>query len=657
MSVIKIRIGQPEQFVPSAFSPKPLCGIICADASMLRSGAYTTEKTSKSYGIPTLQVEVSHRGLRLQMPMDHSSGIYGLGLQLKSFQHRGSKKTMRVNADPRSDSGDSHAPVPFFVTTEGYGLYLDTARNVEFFFSRQLKHAGSRSDLTEHSVATNTAELYAVRKGVSDAFMTAEIPRAQGVDAYFITGDTILDIVSQYNMLSGGGCMPPMWGLGVFYRCYSRFGDEQVLDMAESIRHDRIPCDVIGLEPGWQTHAYSCTYIWKPSLFSNPKRMISKLTDEGFRLNLWEHAFIHPSCPLNESMMPYAGDHLVWEGLVPDFTFDEAKERFAEFQRGLVTQGVTGFKLDECDNSDFTGGWSFPDYSRFPSGIDGEQYHHLFGQLYAQTIQIALDGIPTWSQVRNMGALAASYPFVLYSDLYDQQDYLKGVVNAGFSGLMWSPEVREAKTKEELIRRLQNVIFSHQALVNAWYLETAPWQALDCVDAVRSLFEWRMRLVPYLYNAFYEYQVTGRPPIRALVCDYQNDMQTWDCADEYMFGDSMIVAPILYPQKERNVYLPDGEWFDLFTHEKFSGGIHTRCTDGIPVYVKSGTILPLAEPVQYINSNVPLDITLTVFGDCRGKDCRLIDESEFELKPVYYSDADTCVKCKRYRIIGVDYII
>lgn len=92
--------------------------------------------------------------------------------------------------------------------------------------------------------------------------MTIEIPVAEGADLYFFRGERIVDIVSAYNMLSGGGCMPPMWGLGNFYRCCGQFGEDQVLETAAQFRSLALPCDILGLEPGWQSRSYSCSYVW-----------------------------------------------------------------------------------------------------------------------------------------------------------------------------------------------------------------------------------------------------------------------------------------------------------------------------------------------------------------------------------------------------------
>ncbi|MGI6497016.1 MAG: TIM-barrel domain-containing protein [Kiritimatiellia bacterium] len=620
MPICRLRFGTPEPFVPTRFAPPPKIA--------LSEEAPDVAKT--------IRFSVSERGTRLTMPIRAQAGVYGFGLQLKGFQHRGTKKRLCVNADPRSNSGDSHAPAPFFATTEGFGLYVDTARTATVYcgLKRRPPAGGEAAQGGRHGFTTDLDELYAVRVDDAERDLVVEIPVAKGVDLYVITGESILDIVSQYNLLSGGGCLPPLWGLGNFYRCGLKFDAPKVLAMARRFRELDIPCDVIGLEPGWQTTAYSSSYVWDPVRFPDPAATLAELKRLGFHVNLWQHAFTHPSSPLYPGLLPYSGDTLVWNGLVPDFATEEARRLFADYQKQtLVDIGVDGVKLDECDGSDFTGSWSFPDCASFPSGLDGEQYHALFGTLYAQTALRALEGRPTLSEIRNLGALAASYPFVLYSDLYEHRDFVTGVVNAGFSGLLWTPEVRDASSARDLVRRVQCVVFSAHSLVNAWYLEEMPWVALQCTGEIRRLLRIRMQLIPYLYAAFADYRDTGKPPVRALVCDYQDQPESWDVDDEYLLGDSLLVAPILAPAKpddpseEREVWLPEGEWHDFFTGAGYAGGKHRVKTGDIPVFVKGGTLLPLARPVPYVGPDTRLEIELRAYGDCSKAACRLVDDT------------------------------
>ncbi len=655
MSVYKIRFGQPEEFVPSKFAPAPRCEIL--------------EETPEE--AKNIRFSVSRRGSELYVPMSGDAGVYGFGLQLKAFQQRGRKKTIRPNADPLSNSGDSHAPVPFFVTTDGFGIFVDTARYASFYMGRELRpRTVADIDLEGDAVLDNTNKdqsnifdtLYDARRGGKNTIMTIEIPLSQGVDIYYITGEDIRSIVMQYNMLSGGGCMPPMWGLGCFYRCDMRFNQEQVVDMAYRFRELDIPCDVIGLEPGWQSRAYSSSFVWHPENFKSPRAAFDRLKDEHFHINLWQHAFIHPKSPLFKDMIEYSGDYLVWKGLVPDFALPEAQRIFGEYQReAIVSQGVDGFKLDECDGSDLTGGWTFPNCASFPSGADGEQYHSLFGTLYLKAVTPAFGEKRTLGEIRNLGSLASSYPYVLYSDLYNHKDFITGVVNSGFSGLLWTPEVRHADNKEDLIRRVQSTVFSAHSLVNAFYLPEMPWVKHDCVDEIRELLRVRMSLIPYLFNAFYEYYTTGKPPVRALVCDFADESPALECGDQYLFGDSMIVAPIISGTTERDVWLPSGEWFDFFTGEKYEGGVHHLSVPHIPVFVKGGSVIPVAEPVNYIDRDTCFNITLRAYGNV-DKDtvCRLVSDSDDTYSAEYTVHRLTSSSIgkisDRYNVVGVEEI-
>ena len=565
----KFTFGTPETIVPSKFCD-----------------GFDYHETAVQYPESNFSFKITNSGCVVEFPIEDDCQIFGFGLQLKQFNHRGRKLKMAVNADPVTANGESHAPVPFFVTNKGYGMYFDTARYAEFYCGKQKNPAaGGKAATSEGGAADNEADLYAVRRE-NAAVMSVNIPTAKGIDIYVIEGETITDIVSQYNMLAGGGPDVPEWGLGMLYRCYTGWDAEKIKSVAKYFRDNEIPCSIIGLEPGWHTHAYSCTYKWSEK-YPDPDEFIGYLKGLGYHINLWEHAFTHPDADFHDAIAPYSGDWLVWGGLVPDFATPEARKIFGDYtKKNLVERGIDGFKLDECDSSDNTGGWSFPLSAEFPSGMDGEQYHSLFGTLYIKTLMDALGERKTLSEVRNIGSLAASYPFVLYSDLYDHKDFIRGVVNSGFSGILWAPEFRSAHSKEECIRRMQAVVFSVQCLVNAWNYNGIPWVIHECEDEVKELLAIREGLIPMLKAAFDEYRDTGKPPIRALVMDYTDDAETYQIDDEYLFCDDLLVAPIAAGTgDERDVYLPEAdEWADYFTGEPVGNGkLHVN-TKGIPVY-------------------------------------------------------------------------
>ena len=160
--------------------------------------------------------------------------------------------------------------------------------------------------------------------------MLIDIPAAQGITIYIFAGPTMRDAIARYNLFSGGGCLPPRWGLGNWYRCKGDFDQKQVQALGKGLRDDKVPCDVLGLEPGWQSHSYSCSHVWS-NRFKKPASLLASLGKLKFRANLWTHAFTHPSSPIYKKLVPYAGEHEVFaKGIVPDFSLKATRDIFAK---------------------------------------------------------------------------------------------------------------------------------------------------------------------------------------------------------------------------------------------------------------------------------------------------------------------------------------
>ncbi|HXI70042.1 MAG TPA: TIM-barrel domain-containing protein [Verrucomicrobiae bacterium] len=628
----RIRFGKLEELTPSHFQSFPM------DKKKLN---VLPAADSPSLEVDKIRFEVSSQGCVVRLPMEAGENIYGFGLSTALFDmtqtadgHTGRRVFLKPTDHPENELGESHAPVPFYCSSRGYGVFVDTARFASFCtgnVSPVQESAANGADASE----TNAANLYRARKQNAKT-MLVEIPAAKGVDVYIFAGPAMLDAVKRYNLFSGGGCVPPLWGLGLQYRGLGSFGAEESLNLAARLRAEHMPCDVWGVEPGWQTKTYSCSFVWNTNRFTDPDDFIKKMHDLGFRLNFWEHAFTHPSSPIYRDLKPWSGNYMVWGGLVPDFATPSGKRIFlSQNQKVLFSKGVDAVKLDECDyQPESATPWSFPTASKFPSGLDGEQMHSLFGLLYQQTMlePYAKKEIRTWGLVRNSHALAAPLPYGVYSDSYDHRCYVRGLVNEGFTGLLWVPEVRDAESIEDLYRRIETAVFSPDMVINCWYMKNPPWEQIDkdksnrgesmpnreeVTAGVRKLLELRMSLVPYLYSAFNEYHQNGTPPIRALVLDWPGEPKLREIDDQYMFGSAIMVAPMFAGQKTRVVYLPKGEWYDFWTHVKYAGDQTISVTNNqeqIPLFVKSGTLLPLAKPVESIGTNTCFDITVYGFG-------------------------------------------
>ncbi|MGH9401896.1 MAG: TIM-barrel domain-containing protein [Terriglobia bacterium] len=621
--VWRVTLGTPERFTP-------------VSSRMIGPDLAALEKLPRvdAAPLPAITGLRIDRSYVVQLPLQPREQIYGLGLQFLSFAQRGKKKVARVNADPKMDTGDSNAPVPFYVTTQGIGILVDTARYANFYFGdARPRPTRPLAPAAQASLAPNDTHTF---QREESGLVTADVPHAAGVDVYLFAGPTMLDAVKRYNAFSGGGAKPPEWGLGFWYRLDAHADQQAALALARELRASSIPCDVIGLEPGWQSHSYSCTFVWDKGRFPNPEGFLHSAGEMHYKVNLWEHAFTNPASPLFPALEPCSGNYGVWGGLVPDFAGAPARELFGAYHGShFVDKGISGFKLDECDNSDYTGGWSFPECSSFPSGIDGEQMHSVFGQLYQRTIwdEYRKRRQPTYCLVRSSGALAAPYPFVLYSDLYDHREYIRALVNSGFSGLLWCPEVRQAVSEEDLIRRLQSVVFSPLAQVDCWFIKNPPWKQFDrqknnagqllpewqqLQARCREIIGWRMQLIPYLKAAFERYAEDGTPPFRALVLDAPREQRLQNVDDQYMVGDRVMVAPLFAGEPGRKVVMPQGAWHDFWTGEPRQGGTELfvpASTDRIPVYVKSGSVFPWTDVGLFAGGPEIRRITARVYGD------------------------------------------
>jgi alpha-D-xyloside xylohydrolase len=621
--VWRATIGTPEKFTPVTNRVVPA-----------QIEAFAKLPFVDDAPLPPIVGRLTDRGCTVQLPLRANEQVYGFGLQLLSFAQRGKKKVARVNADPKVDTGDSHAPVPFYVTTEGIGVLIDTARYAAFYFG-DARPKPTHAEDTAAGASPDPNYSHTVREGDAGRIVV-DVPHAAGVNIYLFAGPDMLNAVKRYNIFSGGGFVPPEWGLGFWYRNEARATQHDAIAIANEFRDRKIPCDVLGLEPGWQSHAYPCTFEWDKERFPDPADFVQSATSLQYKLNLWEHAFVHPASPLFPTIDPCSGDFGVWGGLVPDFAGEPAREAFGEFHgKTLIDIGISGFKLDECDNSDYTGGWSFPECSSFPSGVDGEQMHSVFGLNYQMAIWNAFRkrGKETYGQVRSSGALAAPYPFALYSDLYDHRDYIRALVNSGFSGLLWCPEVRQAASEEDLIRRLQSAVFSPLAQVDCWYMKSPPWKQIDRAknDAgqllenwedlearCREIIGWRMQLVPYLTAAFQRYAEDGTPPFQAVVLDLPHDQRLYNVDDQYMVGDRMMVAPLFAGEASRTVVIPEGEWHDFWTGETLQGGTQLTVPSAamhIPVYVKSGSIFPWADVGLHAGAGETRRLAARIYGN------------------------------------------
>lgn len=580
----------------------------------------------------------------LRIPLQRKEQLYGFGLNFQTVHQRGKILNLHVDHYGGKDNGRTHAPVPFYVSSQGYGVFINSARYITVYAG-----SGALKDSPNALVAKdrNTDKSWSSRP-YSDA-VSILVP-APGTEIYLFAGPTPMDVVRRYNLFCGGGTLPPRWGLGFTQRTQKLYTAEQVKQEADEFERQGYPLDFIGLEPGWQSKAYPCTFEWDATRYPDPSGFVKDMLDKGVRINLWTNPYVSPDSKLYKDMYPVSGSHTVWCGIVPDLAGEKARSLWKnKLNKEHVGIGVSGYKVDEVDGYDY---YLWPDVATFPSGVSAEQMRQTYG-LWVQRTTAELykaRNQRTFGLVRASNAGASSMPYVIYNDYYSHPDFITALINSGYCGVLWTPEVRSSKSAEDWLRRFQSVVFSPMAMINAWSSGTKPWTFPEVAEQVKEYALLRMQMMPYWYTEFARYHFDGIPPFRgmSLEAGFNPDAAvttelkekslednpyleavTKEIKDQYMAGEYLLVAPMFKGQTERKVVLPQGDWYDFYTGAYVGNGETITATPGldrIPVYVKDGAIIPMMEPMLHApKPGVKVNLEIRHYGKANGS-YRLYDD-------------------------------
>lgn len=572
-----------------------------------------------------ISLEIRDGKTYIRFPLEKDERIFGLGLNFKTVDQRGRILRLHVDHYGGKDDGRTHAPVPFFVSSRGYGALINVARYVDAWVGTSVR----KDSKNPPAVKDRNSDKDWNPQPYSDN-LEFLVP-AEGVEIILFGGPTMLEAVQRYNLYNGGGTLPPRWGLGFWHRVPTLYSDQQVLKEVEEFAAHNFPLSVIGLEPGWMSRSYPCTYEWDNQRFPHPAEFVQKLNDQHIKTNVWINPYVSPDGELYDKIEPYTGSHTVWCGIVPDYTLPEAQQILQDhFRRHQLDMGVSGYKMDENDGFDY---WLWPDVATFPSGHAAEQIRQVYGSLMQSvtTEMYREKNQRTYGLVRAANAGTSSFPYILYNDYYDHRDFITALINSSFIGVLWTPEVRASKSADEWLRRMQTVCFSPLAMLNAWADGTKPWSFGQVSSEVNDIARLRMQLIPYLYTAFADYHFKGIPPIRAMNLEegYATHVMVQagkldatenpyamavkkEVKDQFMVGPSLLVAPLFAGETSREVILPQGKWYDFYTGAFVGEGEVIKVSPDqkkIPVFVKDGGIVPLWPAINQITDDkYPLEI-------------------------------------------------
>ena len=583
-----------------------------------------------------------------EMPSDEQ--YYGFGEKSGPLNKRGQALAMWNSDKPGYTAATDpiYQTIPFFLALRdglSYGIFFDNTYRSSFDMGKESR--------TFYSFGAEAGEL----------------------NYYFIYGPDPKKVIGRYTDLIGRMPLPPRWAIGYQQCRYSYYPESRVREVVRNFRDRKIPCDVIYLDIHYM-NGYRC-FTWDRDRFPDPKAMVGDLAREGFKVVV----IIDPGIKNEEGYGVFdsgvLGDHFVrrpdgtrfvgrvWPGdcVFPDFTRAATRVWWGDLYRGLVEDGIRGFWNDMNEPAVFDGpGYTFPlDVQHDGEGHPGDhlQYHNVFGMQMARgTYEGAGRLRPgerpfvlTRASYAGGQRYAAAWTGDNTSRWEDLAMSIPMVLNFGISGQPFAgPDIGgfigspsgELYTRWLQIGSLNPLSRTHTEFGSR---DQEPWSFGPEFEAInRASIEWRYRLLPYLYTTFYEASVAGTPIMRPLFLEFPDDRETYWIEDEFFLGDDLLVAPATEEgEEERNVYLPHGRWYDFWSGERLMGGKWLKVRtpiERIPIFVRSGSIIPMQQVVQYTDQEAIDPLTLSIYPDTSSSAMLYEDDGlTFDYKKGIYSIA------------------
>ncbi len=452
------------------------------------------------------------------------------------------------------------------------------------------------------------------------------------MDYYFFHYPSISEIITAYTWLTGRMQMPPKWALG-FQQCrYSYYPESEVCAVAQAFRDKKLPADVIYLDIH-HMEAYK-VFTFDREKFPNPKALIARLKEKGFKVVV----ILDPGIKTEESYSPYREgleqglfvnypdgqtyEAQVWPGwcAFPDFTNPATRTWWEEKMAFYTEAGVDGFWTDM--NEPASWGQCTPNLLEFD--FDGEKASHrkarnVFGMQMARSTQAGASKqapkkrpfVLTRSGFAGIQRFAAAWTG---DNVASEEHMLAGIrlVNSlGMSGVSFAGyDVGgfAGEASKGLFARWMSIaafspLYRAHSMINT--KDAEPWAFGEEVEEIsRNYLNFRYSLLPTIYSAFHQSTHNGLPLAASLAIHYPQDEAIYQTAfqNEYLFCDTFLVAPVESFREISKVYLPQGDWYYLYTDQKHQGGqviYQDSPLNYLPVYVQAGKIFAQQSPTQH----------------------------------------------------------
>jgi alpha-D-xyloside xylohydrolase len=473
--------------------------------------------------------------------------------------------------------------VPFFLTSRPYGLFM---------------HTSSHSRLSLADISTRAAQ---------------GLVEEPALDLFVLGGGSPAAILREYCRLTGFPGEVPMWSYGVWMSRMTYFSAEEVTGIVDRLRAEGYPLDVIHLDTGWFAKDWVCEWEFSPERFPDPPGFFDAMASRGVRVSLWQMPNIGAGNRLldlarEKGYLPQRGEVSAGSasdfsaqalGGRIDFTNPDAVVWYQGLLERLLRMGAAAIKTDFGEDIDMDGRYH---------ALPAEKLHNLYGLLYQRaaseiTSRVTGGGM-VWARAGWAGC--QRYPLHWGGDCACTWDgmagSLRGGLHLGLSGFgFWShdvpgfhgvPDFMNSWPDDDLyVRWTQFGVFtSHMR-----YHGTSPREPYEYPAVAGIVREWwklRYALVPYIAEQGRRANRAGLPVLRALALEFPEDPTCWQIDDQYCFGDAFLVAPLMNSEGVRDIYLPAGEWVDLWSGERLAGARWLKLVrvplEHMPVFARAG---------------------------------------------------------------------
>ncbi len=459
---------------------------------------------------------------------------------------------------------------------------------------------------------------------------------ADAIDYVFFYGPDPESAIKAYSQVTGYAPLFPKWAYG-FWQCRERYvTQQQLLDVATEYRQRGIPLDAIVQDwQYWGSHGWNAM-TFDAANYPDPAGMLKTLHEQGlhFVISVWSR--FDRQTPVAKAL---AAESLLVPGTdwLDAFNPRGRDVYWDHMKRGLFDLGVDGWWLDATEpdgdvlnNKQVFSGSGQRLRNAYPLHINRAVYEGQrasgSGKRVVNLTRSAYAGQQRYAAASWSGDIAGNW------DSFRRQ--IPAGLSFALSGLpYWTTDIggffRPADQytnpdyQELLVRWFQYGAFNPLFRIHGYMSETEIWKfGSKAETAMIKADELRYRLLPYIYSLAAQTNREGAPIMRALLLDFPHDSAVKEISDQFMFGSSLLVNPVIYPSvTSRWIYLPLGStWIDFWTAERFQGGQWIEAPapfDRLPLFVKAGSILPMAPPMQHVNEKAADPIELRIY---RGQD-------------------------------------